>query len=159
MASNCCGDVVEIDREALGFDDELFDLRTEEICALGRGGAGELCDDRSYAGAGFEQAIVQELGDDLVGSVRVDFEVAREGAYGGKRFSGLELPGDDGAGCGVDDLVRDGDTGSEGEAEGKHKCTNTTSTVRASRRFCEVSHRLRALLENSGIVDDYENNR
>jgi len=45
---------------------------------------------------------------------RVDFEVAREGAYGGKRFSGLELPGDDGAGLRRRRPGPRWDTGSEG---------------------------------------------
>jgi hypothetical protein len=86
--ADCRRDVIEVNRQPLGFDDEFFDLRAQKICALRSGGARKLCDHSSYAWAGFEKAIIEQLGNDLMGSVGIDLEFARECSYRRKGFSG-----------------------------------------------------------------------
>ena len=88
MAADRGGDIVEIDGETFGFDDELFDLLPEKVGTLRGGGAGELGDDSADAGMGFEKSVVQQLGDDFVCGVGIDLQVAGQSSDGWKGFSG-----------------------------------------------------------------------
>jgi hypothetical protein len=123
--------VRKIDTEALGFDDEFLDLLAEEIGFFGFGGGGTLGDNGDGAGANFEEARVNEAGDDFVGGVGVDFELAAECADRGKFVTGAELTGDDGFRGGVDDLLVEGDAGLEIHVERDHACTITDRTADA----------------------------
>lgn len=104
------------------FDDELFQLALEEAGAFGGGGWARRGDDGSGADARFEKAFGHKLGDDFVGGVGVDFEFFAEGADGGEWFVGAELPGDDGAFDGIDDLLEEGSAGAQGDPERDHLC-------------------------------------
>ena len=68
------------DAEALGFYDELFDLVAEEVGALLAAGVGRHGDDGADAGAGFKQALADQVSDDLVCGVGIDLEFFAEGA-------------------------------------------------------------------------------
>ncbi len=129
MLSDAGEDVVAGDAEALGFNDELLDLATEELGALFAGGVGERGDDVAYSGAGLEEAVADQLSDDFVGGVGVDLELAAEGADGGKGIAGEKLAGDHRLLRGVDDLLEERDAGPEVDAEGNHSCTITHSTA------------------------------
>jgi hypothetical protein len=123
------GDVVEAHAEAFGFDDELFEFTVEEQGTLGRGGLARKGDDGAGAGENFEEAFVEELRDDFVGGVGIDFEFGAEGTDGGEWVAGAELSGDQGAFRGVDDLLVEGGAGSEVDAKGDHfRCIMTPST-------------------------------
>ena len=113
--------IVEIDAEALGFDDELFELLLKELGFLSFGGGGSRGDDGRGSGADFEEAGVNEAGDDFVRSVGINFELARERTNGGEFVARAELAGDDGFGGGVDDLLVDGGARAEVDAEGEHE--------------------------------------
>jgi hypothetical protein len=112
--------VGEVDTETLGFDDEFFEFVVEEIGFFGFGGGGALGDNGSGAWTNFEEAGVDETGDDFVGRVGIDFELFAEDADGGKFVTGEELAGDDGFGGGVDNLLVDGGAGFEVHMEGDH---------------------------------------
>jgi hypothetical protein len=65
----------------------------------------------------FEKAGIDEAGDDFVRGVRVDFEVPAKSADGGEFVARVELTGDDGFRGRVDNLLVDGQTGFEVDAE------------------------------------------
>jgi hypothetical protein len=112
-------DVVADNAETLGFDDELLDLAAEELGALFAGGVGTGGDDVADAGASFEEAVADQLRDDLVGGVGINLELAAEGANGGKGVAGKELAGDHRLLRGVDDLLEERDAGPELDTEGR----------------------------------------
>jgi len=121
--------LIEFNAHVLGFDDDLFDLVAEELSALFAAGIGQDGDDGADAGASFKQAFVDEVSDDLVGGVGIDFEFLAERAHGRKGIAGAELAADHGFfGC-VDDLLEERDAGAVWNAEGDHVCTITRSTV------------------------------
>ena len=122
-------DVVAGDAETLGFNDEFLDLTAEELGALFAGGVGTGGDDIADAGTSLEQAIADELRDDLVGGVGVDLEFAAENPDGGEGIAGKELAGDHRLLCSVDDLLKERSTGPEVDAEGNHSSTITRSTA------------------------------
>ena len=122
-------DVVAGDAEALGLDDELLDLAGEELGALPAGRVGTRGDDVADAGASLEEAVADELRDDLVGGVGIDLELAAQSADGGEGIARKELAGDHRLLRGVDNLLEERDAGPEVDAEGNHNCTITHSTV------------------------------
>jgi hypothetical protein len=124
-----------VDAEALGFDDEFFDLVAEELGALLAGRVGQRGDDGADAGAGFEQPLGDEVGDDLVRGVGVDLELLGQGADGGEGIAGAQLAGDHRLLGGVDDLLEERDAGAELDAKRDHVCTITDSTAIAQGIF------------------------
>ena len=137
------GDGVEhlfaLDAEALGFDDELFDLVAKELGALFFGGVGEWSDDSADAGAGFEQALGDQVRDDLVRGVGIDLEVFGEDADRREGIAGAKLAGDHRLFGGVDDLLEERDAGAELDSERDHSSTITDSTVSWQAIFWELS--------------------
>ena len=129
MLGDAGEDAVAGDAEALGFNDEFLDLAAEELGALFAGGVGEGGDDIADAGAGFEEAVADELGDDLVGGVGVDLEFAAKGADRGEGVAREELARDHRLLRGVDDLLEERDARPEVDSEWNHSSTITRSTA------------------------------
>jgi hypothetical protein len=110
----------------------------EEMGALSAvlaGGVGEGGDDGTDAGMGFEESLVDEVGDYLVGGVGVDVELAAQGADGGEGIAGAKLAGDDGLLRSVDDLLEEGNTNAKWDPERNHVCTITCSTPKREEKF------------------------
>jgi hypothetical protein len=112
--------VLELDTETLGFDNELFKFVLEEIGFFGFGGGRALGDHGNGAWANFEQTGVDETGYDFVGGIGVDFEFPAERADGGKFVAGAELARDNGFGGGVDDLLVEREARGEVDVERDH---------------------------------------
>jgi len=130
VLGDCVPDVVVVNAESLGFNNNLLDFVLEETGFFGFGGGGALGDNRGGTGTDFEKAGIDKAGNDLMCCVRVDFEVAAEDADRRKIVARTEPTGDDGFCGGIDNLLVKGRAGSEVDVEGDHSvCTMTDSTA------------------------------
>ena len=72
--------LVAVEAEPLGLDDELLDFRLEQALALARRRRPRRPDRGADAGRDLEQAVLEQQGDDLVCGVGVDLELAAQRA-------------------------------------------------------------------------------
>ncbi|HXJ40220.1 MAG TPA: hypothetical protein VNH18_13155 [Bryobacteraceae bacterium] len=112
--------VAKFESETPCFDYELFDIATQEPRTFRGSGAGQAGDDRTNADANFDQTIGQELGDDFVRRVGVDFQFPAEHTDGRKRVARTHFPGDHGLAGSVRDLFMKRNAGLENDLEGDH---------------------------------------
>ena len=96
MTTNGCQDVLERETRAPGLDDETLRFLVEEGAPRPIASLARLADDGADARTHGQGAFGYELGDDPVGSIRVDLERLTQRTYGGKRITRAELTGHDG---------------------------------------------------------------
>ena len=111
----------EFDAKFACLDHEFFNLAAQQLGAFGFGGFRGFGDDGANSSAVFQQAFSQQLRDDLVRGVGIDFEFFAERADGGERVAGSHLARDHGLLGGVDHLLKERDARPELDTEGDHK--------------------------------------
>ena len=72
MRSNGGEDVFAFDSYFFGLDDELFDIRTQQLCAFGFPRFGKCCYNGADAGSSLEQSVSGERRNDLMCCVWID---------------------------------------------------------------------------------------
>ena len=122
-------DVLQLDTDAQGFDDQLLDFVLQQPLAVAGAGRRPRGHDRADAGLHLEPAFLNQMLNDLVRRVGMDLQLGRERADRGKGLAGLKLAADKRLGRGEDDLVEDGLPGPKREPEQCHTSNVTHVTV------------------------------
>ena len=107
------GHIFAIEPKLLGFNDELFEFRLEQVSTFGCCRRRPLGNGSAAARMDFEQSLVNELRDHFVRRVRIDLERPAQSPNRWKRVTGSHLAGNQGLLSRVDDLFVDGNAGLE----------------------------------------------
>ena len=129
MIRNGACHFVEVEAKLFGLHDELLQLSAQQVTSFRCRGHRGLGNDGANAGQYLEQTFRQQLRDDLVGRVRIDFQFLAQRADGRKRVARTHLPGDDGFLGGVNHLLVNRSAGLKRQAKWDHVCTITHSTL------------------------------
>ena len=100
----------QVHSNSLGLHDELFDFMLEQSLLVPRSRSRRFCHDRSQAGPDFKEALVDQVLNNLVCRVGMDFQICSQRAHGREWLARKEFAADESFGCGVDDLIEDGFT-------------------------------------------------
>jgi len=112
--------VFQTDPEFLRFHHELFDLPSQQLRSLGLARFRQGRNYRANAGPALQQAGRDQVGDDLVCGVGIDFEFLAEDSHGGEGIARTHLSGDHCFFCGIHDLLMERKAGPEIHAERNH---------------------------------------
>lgn len=110
-------EIVEIHPYALGFDDELLDFVAQQASTFAGASVRGRCHDRAEPRPCFEPALGDQMLNDLVRRVRMNFEVGRERAHRGECLSRLEFAADERLDRCKHDLIEDRLSGLQLESE------------------------------------------
>ena len=120
--------VAQIHLQALGFDDECFELAFEELRSLSCGGCGQLSHHGAASGMHLKKSIGDQLRHDLVSRVGIDLQFLAESADGRKAVARAHLAHNDRLLGRVHDLLIDRYSGLEVQPDSYHACTISRHT-------------------------------
>lgn len=121
MFGESLDDVVEVETEFFRFDHQRLKIFLQQIAPFGGRRRHARGYDSAEARVNVEQALRDELADDFVRRIGIDFQLFAEFADGGKRVTGANLPGDHRLFCGIDDLFANRGAGFECDVERNHR--------------------------------------
>jgi hypothetical protein len=117
LVFNRLNNVVDIKFQAFRFHDELLDLALQKALAVARPRLWNLGDYRSNPRKGFEPAFLDQVLDDSVRCIRMNFELGRERPDRGKCLARMKFAADEGLFRGKYKLVENGFAGVQVETE------------------------------------------
>jgi hypothetical protein len=129
LVFNRLNNVADIKFQALRFHYELLDLAVQKALSVARARLWNPGDYRSNPWKGFEPAFLNQVLDDFVRCIRVNFEFGRERPDRRKCLARLKFAADEGLFSGKYKLVENGFAGVKVEAEQCHMRTVTQVTV------------------------------
>src|SRR5436190_13355003 len=120
---------IEPRTDAHGLDNELFDFVFEQPLAIARACFRRLRHDGADTRLGYQPAFLDEVLHHLVGGVRMDLQIHRQGAHRGEGLTGLQLASKDGAGGREHHLIEDRSAGDQLELERDHGPSSVTALL------------------------------
>lgn len=128
-------DLIKIKTDAFRFHDQLIDLIVQQAFLIAGAGARQFGHDGSDSGPDLEIPLVNQMLDDFMRGIGVNFEIGGERANGRKGLPGLKLAADKGFGGGEDHLIENGLAGPKRiQPQQRHSRNVTRRTRRVKRR-------------------------
>lgn len=132
---DCADDILKVCPHPARLHHELTDLFVQKAFAVTGARFREFGNHRTHARAHFEKAFLDEVLNNLVRGVGVNFQIRRERADRGKRLARKEFTADERFGGGEDNLIEDGLAGSKSDLQTCHINNVTEGTGEVKRKI------------------------